>query len=98
VAALEGPRLFRRHYKPTPYDDLLTQLDDRDRAAAVGRAYRAAEPGFSPPAAANALRARIGHDALADAIRLDLSAGRIAIVQGWVLPESLVLLCGLAAG
>ena len=40
-AVFEGRHLLRKHYKPTPYDDLLALLDDRDAAARTGKAVLA---------------------------------------------------------
>lgn len=92
------PRLFGRRYAPTPYDDLLAQLVDRDAAARVGAAVRAAEPNFNTKAAARELRQRFEQRNLAEVIDADIREGRVAEVSGWVLPESLAQLCALAAG
>ncbi|MGZ5936651.1 MAG: hypothetical protein ACXWLK_04570 [Rhizomicrobium sp.] len=92
------PRLFGRRYAPTPYDDLLAQLVDRDAAARVGAAVRAIEPNFNTKAAARELRQRFEQRNLAEVIDADIREGRVAEVSGWVLPESLAQLCALAAG
>ena len=92
------PRLFGRRYAPTPYDDLLAQLVDRDAAARVGAAVRAAEPNFNTKAAARELRQRFEQRNLAEVIDADIREGRVAEVSGWVLPELLAQLCTLAAG
>jgi hypothetical protein len=86
--------LFVKHYAPTPYDDLLVRLTDREQAAKLG----AHVPG---PFDLNTQTARLrltfrGRD-LAAAARADIAAGHMVEVDGWVLPESLVLLSALAA-
>ena len=91
------PKLFGRRYAPTPYDDLLAQLVDRDEAARVGAAVRIAEPGFNAKAVARELRQRFEQRNLAEVSDADIREGRLAEVNGWVLPESLAQLCTLAA-
>lgn len=91
------PRLFGHRYAPTPYDDLLTQLVDRDEAARVGAAVRIAGPNFNAKAVARELRQRFEQRNLAEVSDADIREGRMAEVSGWVLPESLVQLCTLAA-
>lgn len=95
------PRLFGRHYRRTPYDDLLALLVDRDAAARVGRA--AIEPGGrfaqqpDPRGLSNALRQRMERRTLAEVTNSDLAEGRMVEVKGWLLPETLVMLSVLAA-
>ncbi len=91
------PKLFGRRYAPTPYDDLLAQLVDRDEAARVGAVVRIAEPGFNAKAVARELRQRFEQRNLAEVSDADIREGRVAEVNGWVLPESLAQLCTLAA-
>ena len=91
------PKLFGRRYAPTPYDDLLAQLVDRDEAARVGAVVRIAEPGFNAKAVARELRQRFEQRNLAEVSDADIREGRLAEVNGWVLPESLAQLCTLAA-
>jgi len=91
------PKLFGRRYAPTPYDDLLAQLVDRDEAARVGAAVRIAEPGFNAKAVARELRQRFEQRNLAEVSDADIREGRLAEVNGWVLPESLAQLCTFAA-
>ena len=91
------PRLFGHRYAPTPYDDLLAQLVDRDEAARVGAAVRIVEPNFNAKAVARELRQRFEQRNIAEVSDADIREGRMAEVSGWVLPESLVQLCTLAA-
>lgn len=94
------PRLFRRHYPRTPYDDLLVQLIDRDEAVKVGQWVADqlhAPPRLGPKALAKTLRSRMERRTLAEVTNSDLAQGRLSEVKGWVLPETLVLLCLLAA-
>jgi len=37
----EASRVLRKRYAPSPYDDLLAKLDDRDGAAQIGEAVLA---------------------------------------------------------
>ena len=52
------PRLLAHRYAPTPYDDLLQQLTDRDVAIQVGRAVRARLTKFDDKKVARELRQR----------------------------------------
>lgn len=90
------PRWLGRRYAPTPYDDLLAALVDRDAAAQVGTVARASLPAFSARAAARELRQRFEQRNLAEVIDADIKQGRMAEVGGWVLPDSLAQLCTLA--
>lgn len=85
--------IFGKHYPSTPYDDLLTHLEDREQAAKLGAAVRGA-----PGAPALAARLRAGMTGgLAAAAEADIAAGRLTEVQGWLLPQSVALLAALAA-
>lgn len=90
------PRLFGRRYAPTPYDDLLAMLVDREQAARLGAVAHTAEPAFNPKAAARELRQRLEQRTLAEVIDADIRERRIAEISGWVMPETLVQLCLLA--
>jgi hypothetical protein len=92
------PRLLSRHYRSSPYDDLLTQLIDRDAAVRVGNAAMDSRAG-RPVAQdlAKGLRQRFERRTLAEVTNSDLAQGKLSEVKGWVLPESLALLCILAA-
>jgi hypothetical protein len=85
--------LFAKHYAPTPYDDLLGQLVDRDQAARLG-----AKVAGGTKAAALAARLRGAlTGGLAAAAFADAQAGRVQEVDGWLLPDSVALLSALAA-
>lgn len=85
--------LVVRHYPPTPYDDVLEQVGDRDSAKILGSAALQTLPGFDPAEAAAKLR----HGGLQQAIGADIASGRMREVAGWVLPDSLVMAAALAA-
>ncbi|HEY6577738.1 MAG TPA: hypothetical protein VIY09_00320 [Rhizomicrobium sp.] len=97
VAVVESPRLFTPAHAPSPFDDLLAQLPDRENAARLGGAFLATAQDFDAVRVARALRERLAHRPLSAALQADVAAGRMAEAHGWVLPETLVLLCGLAA-
>jgi hypothetical protein len=87
---------FRKHYAPTPYDDLLSKLDDRDWAARFGAAAQRALPDYRPQAAAVRLHGLVGSGTLQTAALRDAGAGRLVEVQGWLVPESVALIAALA--
>jgi hypothetical protein len=86
--------LFVKHYAPTPYDDVLARLVDRERAARLG-----AKVADAPDAKtlASRLRTKLGSGSIAAAVEADVAANRVTEADGWVLPESLALLSALAA-
>ena len=86
--------LFVKHYAPTPYDDVLAALADREQAARFG----ASVPG-TPDARslAEKLRAILKPGGLGGAAKGDAAAGRVIEVDGWVVPQSVALLSALAA-
>jgi hypothetical protein len=99
------PRWLHR-YRPSPYDDLLAQLVDRDSAASVGAAALAGHAfasvsglGSTVSAAhlATELRHRLERRSLAEVTDSYLAQGKLSEVKGWVLPETLVVLGALAA-
>ena len=92
------PRLLRHQYPPTPYDDLLQQLSDRDAAARIGQAVRQSDSTFNEKKAARELRQRFEQRNLAEVMDADTAEGRVGEVDGWVMPQSLIELCALAAG
>jgi len=86
--------LFVKHYPPTPYDDLLARLTDREEAAKLG----AQMPGSFDLAGQSArLRSIFRNQDLAAAAHADIAAGHMVEVGGWVLPETVALLAVLAA-
>ncbi len=85
--------LFAKHYAPTPYDDLLGQLVDRDQAARLGTKVAG---GAKAAALAARLRPALA-GGLAGAAAADIQARRVQEVDGWLLPDSVALLSALAA-
>ncbi len=86
--------LVVKHYAPTPYDDLLVHLTDREQAARLGAKVTG---GLDLRRAAAALRTALGGHSLASAATSDIAAGRMTEVAGWVLPQTVALLSALAA-
>jgi len=86
--------LFVKHYSPTPYDDVLAALVDREEAARLGALVGNAP---APDVLAARLRTILKPNGLAGAARSDVAAGRLTEVDGWVVPESVALLSALAA-
>ena len=80
-----------------PYDGLLASLDDVKDADAVGRAYLAQTKNFDAKATATQLRTRLNSQSFADVLNADITGNQLAEAGGWVLPETLALLCALAA-
>jgi len=97
VAVVEGPRLLRKRHAPSPYDDLLAKLDDRDADAQIGEAVLAGNAGFDAGAVATDLRGRLRHKDLAEVAQAEAVSGRVVETNGWIMPETLALLCALAA-
>jgi hypothetical protein len=83
-----------RQYPPTPYDDLLEQLTERDQAIVLGK--RVAD---APDARtlADELRGHIEPEGLGAAVRGDIAAGRMSEVAGWIVPRSVAQMAALAA-
>jgi hypothetical protein len=87
--------VFGKHYPPTPYDDLLGQIVDREAAARLGRIVNRERPGMTLPDLAETLRRpRLS---LAAQAQRDTGPGRLMEVRGWVLPESVGEAAALAA-
>jgi hypothetical protein len=86
--------LFVKHYPPTPYDDVLAALVDREEAARLGALVGNAP---APAALAARLRTILKPNGLLGAVESDIAAGRLTEVEGWVVPESVALLSALAA-
>jgi hypothetical protein len=97
IAALEAPRLLSPRYAPSPYDDLLARLPDRESAARLGAAFLAENRLFDSDRSAKALRRRLATRTLDAAMDSDLAQTRMVEAHGWLLPETLVTLCALAA-
>lgn len=96
-AVVGGRYVFKKRYAPSPYDDLLAKLNDRDAAAQLGETVLADMDDFDGKAIADDLRGRLRTQTLAQAMAQDAADGRVAEAGGWVLPETLALLCALAA-
>lgn len=93
--------LFVKHYPPTPYDDLLTLVVDREQAAKLGHTLVAdlphgGYPGLSSDNIAKELRQRLAGRNLRDVVLADVAAGKTVERNGWVLPLSVALLSTLA--
>ncbi len=86
--------LMVKHYAPTPYDDLLAHLTDREQAARLGAKVTGA---FDARREAATLRAALGSRTFTAAATADIAAGRMTEVDGWVLPQTVVLLSALAS-
>lgn len=95
VAVRQLPRLHH-HYRRTPYDDLFSKLGDRESSVAFGRSASKGMPGSSD-AIATALRQRLRTDSLRAVATNELSRGQVFVAGGWIVPESLALMCALAA-
>jgi hypothetical protein len=93
----EVPKLSRRRYKPGPYDDLLANLPDRENAARIGAAVIAESPAFDTNQTAQELSKNLAATSLADIMSADFTQGRMDEVRGWLLPQTLIQLCALAA-
>jgi len=93
----EASRVLRKRYAPSPYDDLLAKLDDRDGSAQIGEAVLAEVEDFDAKTVAAGLRAKLAQASLADIAAADAAAERLVEAHGWVLPQSVGLLCALAA-
>lgn len=97
AAVIEGPKLLRPRHAPSPYDDLLDLLDNRDAAAQIGEAVLAGKPDFDIAKTAGDLRVRLKGKKLADVVAEEAAAHRVVEVGGWVMPKALAQLCALAA-
>lgn len=95
AAAFGYRHVFGRWYAPTPYDDLLHQITDREPAAMLGRSVIKTMPRLDVPALA--ARLRQPGLALQKRARGDAEAGRVVEAGGWILPESVALYAALAA-
>jgi hypothetical protein len=99
VAAIAGgiyrfTDLWVRHYPPTPYDDLLADLADREQAARLGKQFGGT---FDARAQAARLRMALRGKSLGQVSASDIAAGRLAEIDGWLVPETVARLSALAA-
>jgi hypothetical protein len=90
-------RLFGPHYPPTPYDDVLNRLDDREWARKFGVQAMKTLPPASADATAARLRSLLGAGTLQQAAARDAEEGRLTEAAGWLVPESVALMAALAA-
>jgi len=96
AAVYELPHLFRRRYPPTPYDDLINLLPDRENARVLGAHVSKSVFVSSVGADIRGFRRHYGQKTLPDIVQLDLEEGRVVSVAGWVLPTGLAILCDFA--
>lgn len=89
--------IFVKHYPPTPYDDVLSRLEDREQAAKLGTAALKSQPDFDAAASARRLRGALEHGSFREVVLADAETGRVQLVDGWVLPQSVVVLSAIAA-
>ena len=85
--------LFVKHYPPTPYDDVLAQVVDREHAAQLGRKVA----GFDVESGATALRKQLAGTTLEAAALSDLAANRMTEIDGWLVPQVVARISALAA-
>ena len=76
---------------------MLSRLDDRDADAQIGEAVLANAGDFDAKTVAANLRTRLKRDTLMQAASADVVEGHLLEARGWVIPETLGLLCALAA-
>jgi hypothetical protein len=89
--------IFVKHYAPTPYDDVLGRLLDREQAIRFGKAALPGMKGFDVRHAAAKLRVNLRDGGLSVAATIEAVNGRIIEADGWLVPESVALLSALAA-
>jgi hypothetical protein len=95
VAALGYRRFSGPWYAPTPYDDLLHQIVDREPAKKLGQVAVKTMPRFDLASLAEKLR-QPGFT-LERRARGDAAAGRVVEAGGWIVPETVALYAALAA-
>ncbi len=85
--------LFAKHYPPTPYDDLLNQIADREPAIVFGQTARKSLPD------AGHLAAQLRRDGRKLAVRAAIEPGEAQVMEvaGWIVPQSVALYAALAA-
>jgi hypothetical protein len=95
-AIYETPKLFKRRYAPTPYDDLLDLAPDRAAAVRVGYSVYIDTP-IESEKIARGLRSTLARQSLLAAVDSDLKKHLTVEAGGWVLPITIIELCVLAA-
>ena len=86
--------LFGPHYAPTPYDDLLNQIVDREPAKLFGQVALKSMPGANAASLAQTLR---GQGRLAALAASEPAKDRVTEVSGWVVPDSVAKYAALTA-
>jgi hypothetical protein len=95
--AIGWRNLIAKHYPPTPYDDVLNRLADREWAEKFGVSALKTMPGFSAVTGAARLRTILGSGSLTAAASRDVAADQLTEVEGWLVPQSVALIAALAA-
>jgi hypothetical protein len=93
----EGVHRATHRYPRTPYDDLLYKLSDRESAKALGAQVLSQNKAFDAQRMAQLLRPKLKRKELADVLEVDIHAGAVTELRGWVIPQTLADLCALAA-
>ena len=93
----ESGLLGRHFHSAAGYEDLLSGLSDREAATRLGNAVLGETETFETVRIAQNLRKHIAHRPLAAVLADDLTQDRVVEAGGWILPETLALLCGLSA-
>ena len=94
---VEHWHLVRKHYRPTPYDDVLALLADRDVAKIVGGAFLAEHSDFMAKDAAKALRVHLSKHEFPSLLAEEIRKGELSVAGGWIMPATLLGICALAA-
>lgn len=89
--------LIVRHYPPSPYDDVFQELENRQEAARLGKVWLSDFHSFNAAKAAEALRNNLRAGSLAFIALNELQEGKLIQIDGWIVPESVALMCALAA-
>jgi len=87
--------LLPKRYPPTPYDDVLRRLRNRDWAEKFGAQAMTAD--FRANAAAARLRTLLRQDDIETAALRDAQEGRLVEAAKWLVPESVALMTQLSA-
>ncbi|HEY3637166.1 MAG TPA: hypothetical protein VGK90_03360 [Rhizomicrobium sp.] len=97
AALWEAPKFLASRHPASPYDDLLAQLPDRENAIRIGAAFLGTQPGFDAVKTAQALREKLASHNLQAVLENELAKAQVGEAHGWVLPQTLIALCALAA-
>ena len=87
--------IFKKRYAPTPYDDLLNQIVDRDAASRLGAAVVQTRPDLNAQNLVQMLRQPA--NSLSWRAWRDAGQNRLIEAGGWIVPESVGLYSALAA-